>query len=120
MKKEFLIGATLMFLLCGTQFADQKTNWASTSTDPEIQYRTQVYSNSQACYLEFRDQQQGDGPTTFDAQVNYKSTEFDNHGQAITKIDRENIVTTADHVGSSRISNCTGVLGVRLGFVQRE
>lgn len=119
MKKQLFTLPALVFLLCGTQFADQKTNWASTSTDPEIQYRTQVYLNSQACYLEFRDQQQGDGPTTFDAEVSYKSTEFDNHGQTITKIDRENIVITANHFGSSRVSNCTGVLGVRLSSVQR-
>lgn len=119
MKKELLIVSAVMFLLCGTQFADQRTDWANTATNPEIQYRTQVYSNSQACYLEFRDQQQGSGPTTFDAEVSYRSTELDKQGEPINKVDRENIVTTPTHLGSSRIANCTLVIGARLSFVQR-
>lgn len=119
MKRELLAVTALLFLLCGTQFADQRTDWAGTSTNPEIQYRAQAYSNSKACYLEFRDQQQGSGPTTFDAEVSYRSTEVDSHGDPVTKIDRENIVTTATHNGSARISNCWGVIGIRLSFVQR-
>lgn len=120
MKKELLMLTALLFLLCGTQFADQRTDWSSTSSDPEIQYRSQVYSNSGACYIEFRDQKQGRGPTTFDAEVNYRSRDFDRQGQATEKVDRENIVTTASHNGGARIANCSGIIAVRLSFVQRD
>ena len=119
MKKELFALAALLLLLCGTQFADERTDWAGTATNPEIEYRTQVYENSQACYLEFRDQQQGSGPTTFDAEVNYKSKDPERREEVI-KIDRENIVTTPTHTGSSRISNCFGIMAVRLSSVQRD
>jgi len=109
-----------MLLLSGTPFADESTDWAGTATNPEIQYRTQVYENSKACYLEFRDQQQGSGPTTFDAEVDYKSKVVEHPGEQVTKTDRENIVTTRAHTGSARISNCYGVTAVRLSFVQRQ
>lgn len=109
-----------MLLLSGTQFADEYTDWAGTATNPEIQFRTQVYENSKACYLEFRDQQQGSGPTTFDAAVDYKSKDPQRNDELVDKTDRENIVTTRAHTGSARISNCYGVMAVRLSFVQRQ
>jgi hypothetical protein len=77
--------AGLVLLLSGTQFADESTDWAGTATNPEIQYRTQVYENSKACYLEFRDQQQGSGPTTFDAEVDYKSKDVAHPDEQVTK-----------------------------------
>jgi hypothetical protein len=135
MKKELLILAVLLLFLCGTLAADEHTDWVSTTTDGEIQYRTDIYANSEACYLEFRDQDQSSRSTTFDAEVDYKPSDTDrddaphkdsprngadqNEEQA-TKTDRENIVTTPTHNGSARISNCLGVIAVRLKFVQRN
>ena len=110
----------LLLLLSGTQFADDKTDWVPTSTNPEIQYRTQVYENTEACYLEFRDQEQGPRSTTFDAEVDFKTRDREHNGEQVIKTDRENIVTTPTHPGSSRISNCLGITGVRLSFVQRN
>jgi hypothetical protein len=110
----------VVLLLSGIQFADQTTDWASTLTNPEIQYRSQVFDNSQACYLEFRDQKQGSGYTTFDAAVDYKSTELAPDGKPIVKTDSEHIVTSRAQTGSSRISNCSGAVAVRLNYVQRH
>lgn len=120
MTKTPLAVATLVLLLSGTLFANEATNWAGTPTNPEIQYRSQVYDDAQACVLEFRDQDQGRGYTTFDAAVDYKSTEVNPEGQPITKTDRENIVTAPTHTGSSRISKCSGVIAVHVTFVQRH
>jgi hypothetical protein len=98
----------------------QRTDWISTSTDPDIQYRPQVFDASKVCYLEFRDQQQGSGPTTFDAAVDYTSGDLNSDKPATIKTDSEHIVTTPTHTGSSRISNCSGIVIARASFIQRH
>jgi hypothetical protein len=112
--------AGLVLLLTGILFANETTDWVGTATNPEIQYRSQVLENAQACALEFRDQQQGRGSTTFDAEVDYKSITVDSEGHPLTKTDRENIVVTPTQAGNSQIASCAGVLAVRLSFVQRN
>jgi hypothetical protein len=108
-----------VLLLTGTLFADQRSDWTSTATNPEIQYRVQVFDNARACYLEFRDQKQGPGYTTFDAAVDYKSTDLDPDGHPTVKTDSEHIVTGRTNNGNSRISNCFAVVSVRVSLVQR-
>jgi hypothetical protein len=121
MKKTLFSLAGLLLVLSGTPFAaDEFTDWTNTTTNPEIQYRTQVYESSKTCFLEFRDKQQGDGPTTFDAEVDYKSKDPQHNNEMVDRTDRENIVTTSSHNGGSRIANCFGVMAVRLNLVQRH
>jgi hypothetical protein len=110
----------LMLLLCGTPFADEHTDWVGTVTDPDIEYRTHVYENSEVCNLEYRDTQSGTGATTFDAAVDYKSKDHDHDDEQVMKTDRENIATTPTSYGSARISNCFGVIAVRLTYVKRH
>ena len=119
MTKQFLTLSAFILLVGGTLFADEYTDWAGTATNPEIQFRTQVYASSEACFLEFKDLQQGSGPTTFDAEVDYKSKDPDRNEQ-VNKTDRENIVTTSGHNGNSRIGNCFGVIQIRLSVVERH
>lgn len=127
MTKTLLSITGFMLLLCGTLPADEHTDWVPTATDGDIQYRTQVYENTEACHLEWRDQDQGRGPTTFDAEVDYQSKDpdhnskdADHNDERVMKTDRENIVTTPTQNGSSRIGNCFGVISVRLSAVQRN
>jgi hypothetical protein len=122
MTRIMLAAAGLMLLLLsGSAFGDSHTDWVPTVSNPEIEYRTQVYDNAEACYLEFRDNDQGNGPTTFDAEIQYKTKERETRGEEeIVKIDRENVVTTPTHTGNARISNCYGVLMIRLSVVQRQ
>jgi hypothetical protein len=120
MTKTLLSITAFMFLLCGTLPADERTDWVPTATNGEIQYRTQVYENTEACHLEWRDQDQGRGATTFDAEVDYQSKDANHNDERVMKTDRENIVTTPTQTGTSRIGNCFGVLSVRVSAVQRN
>ena len=120
MTKTLLSITAFMLLLSGSLPADEHTDWVPTATDGDIQYRTQVYENTEACHLEWRDQSQGRGPTTFDAEVDYQSKDADHNDERVMKTDRENIVTTPTQTGSSRIGKCFGVLSVRLSAVQRN
>jgi len=109
---------TLIFLsgmLSGQAWSD----WTSTSTYPELQYRSQALPNMRSCYLEFRDKNQGKGNTTFDVAVDYRSTALKENGDPSMKTDSEHIVTTHTHVGTARIPECLGVSEVRASFVQR-
>jgi len=117
---KIVCAAAVSLVLSGTLFGDQQTDWFATSTNPEIQYRFQVFDNSKACYVEFRDQQQGSGPTTFDVAVDYTTADLNANKEAPTKTDTEHIVTTPTHAGSSRISNCSGVVAARASYVQRH
>src|SRR5262249_14524976 len=109
-----------VLVLVGTLTCQQWTTWTSTSTNAEILYRSQPFSNQKACYMEFRDDQQSNGNTTFDADVRYKSTDLDSEGKPIPKADTQHIVVTPAHVGTSRISNCAEVVEVKCSFVQRH
>jgi hypothetical protein len=118
--KTLCAAAACTLLMAGTLFGQAWTDWGHASNNPDIQYRSQAFTEAKACYIEFRDQQQEQGYTTFDADVDYKSTDLTSDDQPITKTDTEHIVTAPTHVGSSRISNCTVVLDVRVRFVQRR
>jgi len=120
MMKTIYAVAVQLLLCIATLLGQQRTDWINTSTDPTIQYRPQVFDQSKACYVEFRDQQQGPGPTTFDVAVDYKSLDLSPDKQPATKTDSEHIVTTATHTGSSRIPDCSRIVGARATFVQRH
>jgi hypothetical protein len=109
-----------LVLLAGTLLGDAQTGWVPTSTNREIQYRSQVFDNSKACYLEFRDQQQGASSTTFDVAVDCTSTDLDADQKPLMKTETEHIVTTPTHTGGSRISNCSGVVAARVSPPQRR
>jgi hypothetical protein len=96
------------------------SDWRSTSTNPELEFRSQVLPNMGHCYLEFRDKNQRKGNTTFDAAVDYKSTAVKENGEPITKSDTEHIVTTPAQVGTARITECLGVSEVHASVVQRH
>ncbi len=113
-----VVGCAL--LLAGTLIGQVWTEWKHASNNPDIQYRSQAFDESKACYLEFRDQQQGPGYTTFDAAADYKSTDLNAEKEPVVKTDTEHIVIAATHNGGSRISDCTGVVEIRVSFVQRH
>jgi hypothetical protein len=118
--KTLYAAAAAMLLFAGTVLGQQRTEWIGASNNPDIQYRPQVFDQSKVCYLEFRDQQQGTGYTTFDVVVDYKSTESHPDKQPTMKTDSEHIVTAPAHTGSSRISDCSGVVEARVSFVRRH
>jgi hypothetical protein len=119
MKAIYAVAIAMLFL-CGTLIGQQRTDWVNASNSPEIQYRSQILDQTKACYLEFRDQHQSEGYTSFDVAVDYKSTDLNSDHEAVVKTDSEHIVTASTHTGSSRISNCTGVLEARVNFVRRH
>jgi hypothetical protein len=120
MMKTICAIAGWMLLLAGTLAGQVWTEWKGTSNNPDIQYRSQAFEEAKACYVEFRDQQQGPGYTTFDAAADYKSTDLNTDKEAVVKTETEHIVTAPTHSGSSRISNCTAVVDMRVSFVQRH
>jgi hypothetical protein len=120
MPKTIRVLAMQILFSAGALVAQPQSDWTSTLNEPDIQYRSQVFDASKACYVEFRDQQQGNGPTTFDAAVDYTSSDSSPDKQPAVKTDSEHIVTTASHFGSSRISNCSGIVAARITFVRRQ
>lgn len=120
MRKRWLLASS--FLLAGTLLGQQQTDWTNASNNPDIQYRSQVFDRAKACYLEFRDQKQEAGYTTFDVAVDYKSTDSNpaDEDKETTKTDSEHIVTAPTHTGSSRISDCSGVVEARVSVLQRH
>jgi hypothetical protein len=126
MRKPIHSAAVQLLVCAGILFGQQqqqqqrRADWISSLTDPDIQYRPQIFDASKVCYLEFRDQRQGSGPTTFDAAVDYTSGDLNSEKPATTKTDSEHILTTSTHNGSSRISKCSGIVSARASFVQRH
>lgn len=120
MSKTF--GAVFLSLLvfAGALFGQTWSDWSGATKNADIKYRSQVFDNAKACYLEFRDEQQGRGNTTFDVDVDFKSTDLNANEEPIQKTDTEHIVTTPGRVGTSRISNCSAVTGARASLVQRH
>ena len=114
--------AVSMVLFAGLGFAQKQTDWINTSNSPEIQYRAQLFDDSRACYLEFRDKKQGKGYTTFDAAVDYKWMDPQSESQQSmkTKTENEHIVTTPTQTGSARISECSGIVEIKVNYIQRH
>ena len=120
MTKAIYAVTVQLLLWAATPGGQQRTDWISTLTDPDIQYRSQIFDASKVCYVEFRDQQQARGPTTFDVAVDYTSAESNPDKQPAIKTDSEHITTTATQTGSSRIANCSGIVAARASFVRRH
>jgi hypothetical protein len=117
--KALRSAALSIILLSGILSGQVWSDWTSTSTNPELQYRSQAVPNMRHCYLEFRDTKQGKGNTTFDVAVDYTSSALNENGAPIVKTDTEHIVTTPTHVGTARIPECLAVSVVRASVVQR-
>lgn len=108
-------------ILSAAEVAGQQwKDWAPTSDNSGILYRSQAFANAEACYLEFRDPQQKSGNTTFDVAVDYRSLELNANKEPIAKAETQHIVVTPNRVSSSRISNCSSIANVRASFVQRH
>lgn len=120
MTKAIYAVTVQLLLWAATLGGQQRTDWISTLTEPDIQYRPQIFDTSKVCYVEFQDKQQGSGPTTFDVAVDYTSTESNPNRQPAIKTDSEHITTTATQTGSSRIANCSGIVAARASFVRRH
>jgi hypothetical protein len=117
---QTLVCAGILFGQQQPQKSPQRTDWISTTNEQDIQFHPQIFDSSKVCYVEFRDKQQGSGRTTFDAAVDYTSGDLNSDKPAAIKTDSEHIVTTSTHNGSSRISNCSGIVSARASFVQRQ
>jgi hypothetical protein len=106
--------------LAATLFGQQQTDWTNASNNADVQYRSQVFERTKACYLEFRDQKQATGNTTFDAGVDYKLAEADPGSEPTKKSDHEHIVTTPGHTANSRIADCSLIMEVTVSNLQRH
>jgi hypothetical protein len=96
------------------------SDWAATTKNTEMEYRSEVLPNMRQCYMQFRDTHQGKGNTTFDADVTYQSSVLTPDGHPIMKKDTEHIVTTPTQVGNARIPECTAITEIAASFVQHH
>jgi hypothetical protein len=109
-----------IIFVAGILNAQGWSNWTTTATNPELEYRAQPVPNMHNCYLEFRDKNQGSGNTTFDVAIDYGSTTLKDDGEPTVKTDTEHVVITPTHVGTARVTECLGVSKVSASFVQRH
>jgi len=110
----------LWMLLAATAVSQKQSDWTSSWNNTDIAYRSQVFDNMKACYVEFRDQKQGKGVTTFDADVQFRSTVLTADKQPTLKNETEHVVIAPSQTGNARIHDCAAILKVNVSLVERH